>query len=130
MNTTRIEHVNLTVKNPDQTAKMLCRLFDWEIRWQGPSPAGGYTVHVGNEDTYLSLYAPPDGLDSAEHHAMASSGFNHLGVVVSRLDEVEGRVQAEGFRCFNHDDYEPGRRFYFTDDNGIEYEVVEYGSPD
>ena len=27
---------------------------------------------------------------------------------------------------FNHDDYEPGRRFYFFDWDGIEFEVVSY----
>jgi catechol 2,3-dioxygenase-like lactoylglutathione lyase family enzyme len=126
MSTTRIEHVNLTVRSPDHTAEILCRLFGWQIRWQGPSPMGGYTVHVGNEDTYLSLYAPPDGQEPPGEHATAAPGFNHLGVVVTGLDEVEGRVRAEGFPCFNHDDYDPGRRFYFTDGDGIEYEVVEY----
>jgi glyoxylase I family protein len=26
----------------------------------------------------------------------------------------------------NHDDYEPGRRFYYNDEDGIEFEVVNY----
>jgi hypothetical protein len=31
---------------------------------------------------------------------------------------------------FSHDDYDPGRRFYFLDPDGIEYEVVSYHRPD
>ena len=31
-----------------------------------------------------------------------------------------------GLETFNHGDYEPGRRFYFFDWDGIEFEVVSY----
>ena len=33
---------------------------------------------------------------------------------------------AAGLVPFNHGDYEPGRRFYFMDPDGIEYEIVSY----
>ena len=33
---------------------------------------------------------------------------------------------AAGLRSFSYADYEPGRRFYFLDPDGIEYEVVSY----
>ena len=39
---------------------------------------------------------------------------------------IEARVSAAGLIPFNHGDYEPGRRFYFLDPDGIEYEVVSY----
>ena len=42
----------------------------------------------------------------------------------SRL--VEARVKAAGFVPGNHADYEPGKRFYFTENNGVEIEVVSY----
>ena len=32
-----------------------------------------------------------------------------------------------GLEPFSHGDYEPGRRFYFLDPDGIEYEVISYG---
>ena len=35
-------------------------------------------------------------------------------------------VVAAGLTPFSHADYEPGRRFYFLDPDGIEYEVVSY----
>ena len=36
-----LEHVNITVTNPDKTASMLCQLFDWHIRWQCDAKDGG-----------------------------------------------------------------------------------------
>jgi glyoxylase I family protein len=52
--------------------------------------------------------------------------LNHIGVEVDDLDATEARVIAAGLTPFNHGDYEPGRRFYFFDPDGIEYEVVSY----
>ena len=52
----KLEHVNLTVSDPQKTAAMLEQIFDWKIRWQGPSAMGGYTVHIGNDDDYIALY--------------------------------------------------------------------------
>jgi predicted enzyme related to lactoylglutathione lyase len=49
-------------------------------------------------------------------------------VVVDDLDAVEARVAAEGYTAHTHMDYEPGRRFYFDDRDGIEFEVVSYTS--
>ena len=52
--------------------------------------------------------------------------LNHIGVEVDDLDAPEARVIAAGLRPFSHADYEPGRRFYFLDPGGVEYEVVRY----
>jgi hypothetical protein len=35
---------------------------------------------------------------------------------ISDLDAVEARVKSHGYTTHSHDDYEPGRRFYFDDD--------------
>ena len=56
-------------------------------------------------------------------------GLNHLGVVVvEELDATERRVRAAGFETYSHADYEPGRGFYFRDEDGLEFEVVSYAS--
>jgi catechol 2,3-dioxygenase-like lactoylglutathione lyase family enzyme len=52
--------------------------------------------------------------------------LNHVGIEVDDLDATEARVIAAGLVPFSHGDYEPGRRFYFFDPDGIEYEVVSY----
>jgi catechol 2,3-dioxygenase-like lactoylglutathione lyase family enzyme len=53
-------------------------------------------------------------------------GLNHIAVVVDDIDAMEARVRDAGFTPGSHADYEPGRRFYFDDHDGIEYEVVSY----
>ncbi len=124
----RLEHVNFTVTDPEASAKMLCDLFGWKIRWSGPAKAGGHTVHVGPEDNYLALYTPTKLHETEVSHGEIKGGMSHVGIVVDDLDATEQKILAAGFETVNHDDYEPGRRFYFNDLDGIEFEVVSYNS--
>ncbi|NNE74510.1 MAG: VOC family protein [Acidimicrobiales bacterium] len=117
----QLEHANITVTDPDRTAQMLCDLFDWHVRWSGRSMLGGNTVHVGSDTDYIAVWA-------AEEPSKAPKGqLNHLGILVDDLDATEARVVAAGLEPYNHMEYEPGRRFYFDDPDGVEYEVVSYG---
>jgi catechol 2,3-dioxygenase-like lactoylglutathione lyase family enzyme len=52
--------------------------------------------------------------------------MNHVGFLVGDLDAAERVVIEAGLKPFGHDDYDPGRRFYFFDWDGIEFEVVSY----
>jgi catechol 2,3-dioxygenase-like lactoylglutathione lyase family enzyme len=126
MATSTLEHVNMTVSDPEKTASLLVALFDWRIRWHGPALNNGTTFHVGGKDSYVALYSPPEAVGTNTDNYHVRGGLNHIGVVVADLDEVENRVRAAGFETLNHADYEPGRRFYFHDGDGIEYEVVSY----
>jgi catechol 2,3-dioxygenase-like lactoylglutathione lyase family enzyme len=121
----RIEHVNVTVSDPDRAASLMESVFGWQVRWQGPSMAGGRTVHVGTDENYVALYTARDKAYS-EDDFVKGRPLNHIGVEVDALDETESRVIAAGLTPFSHGDYEPGRRFYFLDHDGIEYEVVSY----
>lgn len=125
MNEPFIEHVNVTVSDPDKTARMLSDLFGWHVRWSGKAQDGGYTVHVGNEDHYLAVYRTAAG-GKVEHGK--GRPLNHLGIVVDDLEGTERKAIALGLAPFNHMDYAPGRRFYFFDADGIEYEIVSYGT--
>lgn len=126
MATARIEHVNLTVRNPDRTAQLLADLFGWHVRWDGPAMSGGRTVHVGTDRQYLALYAGTDAHLYDEDRFAKGRPLNHVAVEVDDLDAIEARVAAAGLTPFAHGDYEPGRRFYFFDPDGIEFEVVSY----
>ena len=125
-NAAQLEHVNVTVADPQKTAETLCQIFGWHIRWSGPSKLGGNTVHVGSDHEYIAVYTldgrPEPGVDAG----LFRGGLNHIGVLVDDLDATEVRVKAAGFEPFNHAAYEPGRRFYFLDADGVEYEVVSY----
>jgi catechol 2,3-dioxygenase-like lactoylglutathione lyase family enzyme len=118
----RLEHVNLTVSDPERSALLLECLFGWKERWRGPSQMGGWTIHVGSETDYVALYTH----DGDTQAFPKGRPFNHLGIAVDDLDAVEAKVVAAGLTPFNHGDYAPGRRFYFFDPDGIEVEVVSY----
>lgn len=122
-----LEHANYTVSDPAATAAWMETFFGWHIRWQGDAIAGGHTVHVGTKDRYLALYTPgaPDKAKQSNYTTIA--GLNHIAVVVDDLDATERAIKQHGFVTGSHADYEPGRRFYFHDHDGIEYEVVQYG---
>lgn len=126
MTRTMLEHVNFTVPDARASAQLMCDLFGWKVRWQGPAKDNGFTVHVGSNDAYLALFTPPKTPAPAGTDSAVTGYLNHVGVVVDDLDAVEAKVKAAGFKPHNHADYEPGRRFYFDDDNGIEFEVVSY----
>ena len=121
-----IEHVNLTVSDPARSAQVMEKLFGWHVRWQGPARDGGWTVHVGSDTAYLALYTNDRDEPSPDTYRKGRP-LNHVGVQVDDLDAVEAKVIALGFDPFNHGDYEPGRRFYFYDSDGIEFEIVSYG---
>ena len=122
----RLEHLNFTVSDPHATAGWIERIFDWKIRWEGPGMTTGYTIHIGNDDTYVALFRFEADQAETPDSYNTKGGLNHWAVVVDDLDATEERVKAEGFTPKSHADYEPGRRFYFYDNDGIEIEVVQY----
>ena len=122
-----LEHVNITVSDPQRSAALLRDLFGWQIRWEGPSMADGHTIHIGTKDSYIALYTNPE-VRAADPMFNKGEPMNHIGITVDDLDAVEAKVIAAGLEPFNHGDYEPGRRFYFFDWNGIEWEVVSYAA--
>ncbi len=118
----RIEHVNLTVTDIDRSAALMERLLGWHERWRGPSQMGGESVHVGEEFSYIAFYT--DRRDHAGQHK--GRPLNHVGLLVDDLEAAERVVVDHCLKPFGHDDYSPGRRFYFYDWDGIEFEVVSY----
>jgi lactoylglutathione lyase len=117
-----LEHANITVSDPDRSSALLQKLCGWHERWRGPSQLGGRTIHVGNDHDYIAVYT--NGVSGGPYPKGAP--LNHVGLVVDDLDAAEQVVTDAGLTPFNHGDYEPGRRFYFFDWDGIEFEMVSY----
>lgn len=117
-----LEHVNITVSDIERSAALLERLMGWHIRWRGPSQLGGETIHVGGQQDYIAVYTKGAAVD----RFAKGVPLNHVGLVVDDLDAAEAVVVAAGLVPFSHADYDPGRRFYFFDWDGIEFEVVSY----
>ena len=121
-----LEHINFTVDDTKKTAAQLCELFGWKVRWEGDSINGGYSAHVGDDNSYVALYSPLKTTAPASTSYEIKGGMNHIGVVVEDLDAMEQKVKTMGFETHSHADYEPGRRFYFHNHDNIEFEVVSY----
>lgn len=121
-----LEHVNITVSDPDRTATMLNSLFGWHERWRGAAKDSGLSIHVGGDNFYLVVYSKQNIGPNTGDPGGVVGGLNHVGVVVDDLDAAEAKVIDAGFKPHSHADYEPGRRFYFDDADGIEFEVVAY----
>ena len=121
-----LEHVNVTVSDPAATAALYGRLFGWAVRWKGASMNGGHTVHVGTAVQYVALYRGKGDQVLHDDGDRTCGALNHIALVVDDLEATESLVRAEGLTTLNHADYDPGRRFYFHDSDGIEYEVVSY----
>lgn len=117
-----LEHVNVTTSSAQETARLCAAAFGWTIRWQGPAKLGGHSIHVGTGGTYVVLYTPPEDLKQARGEGQP----NHVGVCVRDLSATETKVRAAGYETYAHADYFPGRRFYFRDKGGVEFEVVSY----
>ncbi|MEO1967699.1 MAG: VOC family protein [Sphingomonadaceae bacterium] len=122
MATARLEHVNISVTDPERLARLLETITGWQRRWEGPALAGGHTIHLGGKDDYVAIYTHPSiGGDFSK-----GAPLNHVGIVVDDLDAAEKIILEAGLKTMNHGDYEPGRRFYFFDWDGIEWEIVSY----
>ena len=118
----RLEHANITVSDPERSAALFQELCGWHERWRGPSQISGWTIHVGTAQAYLAIYTDEGSGGPYDKGAP----LNHIGIEVDDLDAAEAVVVAHGLDPFGHGDYEPGRRFYFFDWDGIEFEVVSY----
>jgi catechol 2,3-dioxygenase-like lactoylglutathione lyase family enzyme len=118
-----LEHANITVSDPERSSALLQALCGWHERWRGPSQMGGWTIHVGGARDYMAVYTTGEPVPE---RFRKSAPLNHVGLVVDDLDEAERIVVEAGLVPFSHADYEPGRRFYFFDWDGIEFEMVSY----
>lgn len=119
-----LEHVNVTVKDLDQSIDFYRSLLDFDVRWRGTVSSGSPAAHVGSDGFYLAMFeATGDGEVNRDY---ASPGLNHIGFVVNDLDDKRRRLTGLGIETHLEGDYDPGRRLYFFDPSGLEVELVEY----
>ena len=119
-----IEHANLTVSDLDRSVAFYTKLFGLRERWRGTTTGGAPAAHVGTDTWYIALFqAEIPGQVEKDYTRV---GINHFGFVVEDLDASKARLAKMGVSPTSEADYEPGRRLYFHDPDGIEIELVEY----
>jgi len=122
-----IEHVNLTVRDLDRSLRYYTELLALELRWEGQALAVKGLVraaHLGTERCYLALFEAESPESPAETYGRA--GLNHVGFVIEDLVGTRERAIALGTPPHFEPEYDPGRRFYVFDPDGIEVELVSY----
>lgn len=119
-----IEHVNLTVSDLERAIAFYRDLFGYSVRWKGKCHSGQPAAHVGDERCYLALFEAPS--EGRAPHDYDDVGLNHVAFVVEDFEAVKQRLKGLGVDTHLEADYEPGRRFYFFDPDGIEVEIVTY----
>ena len=130
-----LEHINVRVPSINKVKAFLCAAFpDFRVRGSGYGPTYGYWAHIGNDDYYLALLQKDKpGEESNEKIAPYAYEQNyrlmHFGFVVDDIDALMGRLEAAGIQpddIESLNEHPHRRRVYYLDDNGIEYEFVQY----
>lgn len=125
MNTIYLEHANITVTNLERGINFFKIAFpSFTIRGEGKSN-GKKWVHLGNDNTYLALYEKIAAQPVAKD--MNAAGINHIGFVVENVQEIANRLTKAGYKRDYPKQIEEFRiRDYFVDDDGNEFEFVQY----
>jgi catechol 2,3-dioxygenase-like lactoylglutathione lyase family enzyme len=127
MNTQKIylEHANISVKNLDESVHFFKTAFPhFNIRGGGNETRKW--IHLGDNETYIALNeAEPEDLSAEKNYDRA--GINHIGFVVEDVAEIAERLLSEGFERDYPKQIEEYRiRDYFADNDGNQYEFVQY----
>ncbi len=119
-----LEHVNLSVSDLQRSVAFYRQLFGFKVRWEGTITGDLPAAHVGDDQCYLALFQAED--DERAQQDYTRVGINHFGSVVDDLGAMKARLAELGITPHLEGDYEPGRRLYFLDLDGVEVELVEY----
>ncbi|MGQ0830044.1 MAG: VOC family protein [Microthrixaceae bacterium] len=128
----RLDHANLVVRDLDAAIRFLQTAFpDFSVRGGGTSPIGTRWVHIGTDETYLALSQATQPPGEAWVPYAGRPGLNHLGFEVDDTDGVRERLRAAGYQDTTVPNAHPARkRVYFHDDEGNDWEFVEYLTDD
>ncbi len=118
LNAVGIDHLNLDVKNLDQTVEFYNKLFGFNVLKEQPEENSKI---IGNEHVKLCLY------QKNEFDHFEKNGFNHFGLHIKNFEDVIKK-------CTEHDielyyggtiEWERSSSIYIKDPNGYEIELAK-----
>ncbi len=127
-NVNQLEHVNINVRNIDETVRFLTTaLPNFQVRGGERLDNNKWKwVHIGTDSTYLCLNENDSDAPTTE-----GSGFNHAGFIVDDIASIKERLEQAGYKEGYLSEPHPHRkRVYYIDGNGTEWEFIEYSSED
>ena len=122
-----LEHANITVGDLNSAVKFFTTAFPhFKIRGGGGGNGERKWIHLGDDETFLAINeAMEDAIQSSQNYT--TKGFNHLGFVVNNVEEIAEKLLAAGYKRNYSKQIQQFRiRDYFLDDDGNEYEFVQY----
>ncbi len=129
----RMEHANMTVRSIDKAVHFLTAAFP-EFQVRGSKKNSEDTrkkwLHIGTEKTYVALEEvnPPSETGRAPYE---NPGINHIGFVVDDLGGLIERLRSAGYDPGElAEDIDSRKRTYIFDENGVEWEFVQYLTDD
>jgi catechol 2,3-dioxygenase-like lactoylglutathione lyase family enzyme len=126
---TKIEHVNITVPDIDAAVSFLKIIApDFKIKKDEKPLNDKRWMHIGNDEFYFALQeAPIETHPIKPNQTYINYGFNHIGLVVNNIDDIEKKLIQAGYNKGIDTPNETFRkRIYYYDNAGFEWELVEY----
>jgi hypothetical protein len=126
---TKIEHVNITVPDIDAAVSFLKIVAsDFKIMKDEKALNDKRWMHIGNKEFYFALQETPIKTEPKKaNQTYINYGFNHIGLVVNNIDEIEKKLIRSGYNKGIDTPLEKFRkRIYYYDNAGFEWELVEY----
>jgi hypothetical protein len=130
-----LEHCNITVSELQHSTDFFLKIFpNFTLRHEGvledELPEGGIQktpwVHIGTQETYLALQAPPIGHEFKQNKF---NYFNHMGFVVDDIEFTIEQIKEAGYTTIRTDYTHPHRlRAYAWIFDEIVLELVQYKS--
>ena len=118
--TTGIDHLNINIKNFEETIGFYQKHFGFELKEEGKSGSGNLFKIIGLKDKlYLALYEIPYNEKETGH-------VNHIGLHVENFDETIKYIKEQGIKItMDTYQYPYSRSIYIEDPNGLEIELSE-----
>lgn len=120
----KIDHINVSVKNINETVLWYGNVFGFKKVEEGSSLSGVKFVIIENKDTMLCIYEHPDWKASDLNGPTTQHQIFHIGFRIT--DEAKWRERIKEFDLtlsYGEINYPRSNSWYVLDPNGYEIEV-------
>lgn len=120
LDATSIDHVNMKVKNLEQSVEFYKNLFGFEVKQEeNPNKIDAPSKIIGNDAIKLCMYEVPD--------MSPEGGIAHFGFNISNFSEIIKKCKELGVKILYGGviDWEKSKSVYIVDPNGYEIELGE-----
>ena len=118
---TAIDHINMKVKNLEQSVKFYKELFGFEVKVEDNSPnkLNAPSKIIGNDSVILCLYEVPD--------MSPEGGITHFGFHVRNFEQVSEKCKELGIEILYGGEvtFDNSKSVYIKDVNGYVVELSE-----